>query len=324
MSTDLRNLSVAELKKIKRDNQQKLKKEYSKYKKKQKLIDDIKKIQKVREKINPKPTKIKTFEDYFQECIKNKTIPPDTPSYLRKALERALKENDQGIIKEKSALDEFANKYIIKGEPGITPFEFFRNKASSLKDFLRNHRNIKVRFVLVCLMEKMDGNQKLSITVQDKAYFHSDTHINLESTDVKEILAKVIHNILEKISIYQQNGSGWYFKEVLHLEIHTVVYKPMRGSSYIPLPDWIMRKKSIVNIRNTDEKCFLWCVLRHIHPREKNDIRLTDLKQYENKLNTKGINFPVKLRDISKFESLNPSLPGINVFWLMRIISFIL
>ena len=90
MSTDLRNLSVAELKSIKRDNQQKLKKEYSKYKKKQNLIDDIKKIEKVREKINPnskpKPTKIKTFEDYFQECINNKTIPPDTPSYLRKAL----------------------------------------------------------------------------------------------------------------------------------------------------------------------------------------------------------------------------------------------
>ena len=279
MSTDLRNLSIAELKSIKRDNKQKLQKEYSKYKKKQKLIADIKKIEKVREKLNPipepknKPVKIKTFEDYFQECIKHKTIPPDTPSYLRKALERAIKEYNQGIIKEKSALDEFANKYIIKGESGITPFEFFRSKSSYLKEFLRNHRNIKVRFVLVCMMEKMDGNQKLSITVQDKAYFHSDTHINLESTDVKEILAKVIHTILEKISIYQQNGSGWYFKEVIHLEIHTVVYNPMRGSSYIPLPDWIMRKKAIVNIRNTDEKCFLWCVLRYLHPRENNDIR---------------------------------------------------
>ena len=88
----------------------------------------------------------------------------------------------------------------------------------------------------------------------------------------------------------------------------------MRGSSYIPLPDWIMRKKAIVNIRNTDEKCFLWCVLRYLHPREKNDIRLADLKQYENDLNTKGIDYPVKLRDISKFETLNPVLPGINVF----------
>ena len=164
-------------------------------------------------------------------------------------------------------------------------------------------------------MEKMDGNQKLNIKVQDKAYFQSDTHINLESTDVKEILAKVIHTILEKISIYQQNGSGWYFKEVANFEIHTVDYKPMRGgSSYIPLPDWIMLKKGIVNIRNTDEKCFIWCVLRYLHQKEKNDSRITDLKKYKNELNTKGINFPVKIKDISKFESLNPDIPGINVF----------
>ena len=41
---------------------------------------------------------------------------------------------------------------------------------------------------------------------------------------------------------------------------------------------------------------------------------MTDLKQYENSLNTKGIAFPVRLKDISKFEKLNPDLPGINVF----------
>ena len=279
MSADLINLSKSEIKRIKRDRPKVLEKKYSEYKKKQKLIDDIKKINKAIETLTPqhkpKPTKIKTFEDYFQECIKNKTIPPDTPPYLRKA----LKEYDQGIIKEKSALDEFANKYIIKGKPGITPLEFFRSKSTYLKDFLRNHRNIKVRFVFVCLMEKMSGNNKLSITVQDKVYFHSDTHINLESTDVKKILAEVIRTIFEKVSIYQQNGSGWYFTEILHLEIHTVDYKPIRGSSYIPLPDWIMRKKAIVNIQNTDEKCFLWCVLRYLHPRDKNDSRLTDLKQ---------------------------------------------
>ena len=38
MATNLNNISIAELKKIKRNNQQKLKKEYSQYKKKQKLL----------------------------------------------------------------------------------------------------------------------------------------------------------------------------------------------------------------------------------------------------------------------------------------------
>ena len=251
----------------------------------------------------------------FRSVSKIKKIPPDTPPpYLRKALERAIKEHNQRIVKEKSALEDFANKYIVKGEPDINPFEFFSSKSSYLKEFLRNHRTIKVRFVLVYLMEKITSSKRLSITVQDKAYFHSDTYINLESTDAKEILAGVIRSILEKISIYQKNCSGWYFKELLNLEIHTVEYKPIRGSSYLPLPGWIMRKKAIVNIRNTDEKFFLWCILRYLHPREKNDTRVTDLKQYENDFNIKGISFPVKIKDISKFESLNPSLPGINVF----------
>ena len=173
------------------------------------MIADIKKIKKIREKLNPesnpktKPTKMKTFEEYFQECIKSETIPPDTPSYLRKALERALKEYDQGIIKEKSALEEFANKYIIKGEPAVTPFDFFKTKATSLKDFLRNHRNIKVMFVLVCLMEQKIVNKEKIVFQQDKAYFHSDTYINIESTDVKEILAAMIYKILENIGEYQ-------------------------------------------------------------------------------------------------------------------------
>ena len=59
MDADLNNLSISELKKIKKDNQQKLKKEYEELKKKQKLIEEIIKIQKTREKINknqkPKP-----------------------------------------------------------------------------------------------------------------------------------------------------------------------------------------------------------------------------------------------------------------------------
>ena len=101
---------------------------------------------------------------------------------------------------------------------------------------------------------------------------------------------------------------------MVQLEVHTVEFNPTKGSSYIPLPDWISNQKAIVNIENKDEKCFLWCILRYLHPREDNDTRFTDFKKYEFSLNTDGITFPMKLKDITKFEKLNPSLPGINVF----------
>ena len=38
------------------------------------------------------------------------------------------------------------------------------------------------------------------------------------------------------------------------------------------------------------------------------------MREYENDLNFKGIDFPVKVKDIQKFENQNPYLPGINVF----------
>ena len=45
---------------------------------------------------------IKSFDDYFRECIKNQIIPKDTPPYLKKALERAL--NIMSVLNMKNQL----------------------------------------------------------------------------------------------------------------------------------------------------------------------------------------------------------------------------
>ena len=157
-SVNLNNLSIQELKKlVKKENEEvkKLEEEKEKgklvlaYKKLQnnkgKLIQEKKEI-KQKSKPKPKPKfkpksksklkpkqKIKTFNEYFQECIINKTIPKDTPHYLKKALERAMKEYEKGIILEKSALANFAEKYIIEGIPGLIPRKSLTNKRRFAK-----------------------------------------------------------------------------------------------------------------------------------------------------------------------------------------------
>ena len=120
------NLEYDQLKLIEEYEKQRLKQNFRKYNKKQEIIKNYKKLQKINEKMEKniplkesekpkrlrkekkekKEPKIKTFEEYFEECIKNKKIPPDTPSYFRKALERAIIEHDQGVIK-KSSLENF-------------------------------------------------------------------------------------------------------------------------------------------------------------------------------------------------------------------------
>ena len=85
--------------------------------------------------------------------------------------------------------------------------------------------------LLICLMErkiieKSKGESKI-IYKQDNAYFQSETHINLEKTDVKVILYRILREMKEILAIYLRNGSGWYFKEVISFEIHIVFFFPL-------------------------------------------------------------------------------------------------
>ena len=49
----------------------------------------------------------------------------------------------------------------------------------------------------------------------------------------------MILEIMENLDIYRKNGSGWYFKNVISFEIHSVDYKPIKGGSFISLPVFI-------------------------------------------------------------------------------------
>ena len=73
-------------------------------------------------------------------------------------------------------------------------------------------------------------------------------------------------------------------------------------------------KKAIINVKNKDSKCFLWCVLRALNPKANNAERVDkELKTKENTLNMEGIDYPVSLKDLNEFEKQNPSI-SITVF----------
>ena len=54
-------------------------------------------------------------------------------------------------------------------------------------------------------------------------------------------------------------------------------------------------RKGIINIKNKDQKCFLWCHAKHITPSKEHPERIkkTD-KKIAKKLDYDGIEFPVQ------------------------------
>ena len=88
----------------------------------------------------------------------------------------------------------------------------------------------------------------------------------------------------------------------MSLDLHTVKYEPLGGSSYIPLPRFLAAKKAIMNLRNEDDECFKWAITRALNPVEKNSERIDiKLRETSKNLNWEGLKFPVNFSDINKF-----------------------
>jgi len=75
------------------------------------------------------------------------------------------------------------------------------------------------------------------------------------ASTVESLLARIISSIEDFVS----HGSGWVFSKSVELFIKTA---PMTvvGRGYKKLPKWIESKKCCVNVKNEDEKCFIWSV----------------------------------------------------------------
>ena len=60
--------------------------------------------------------------------------------------------------------------------------------------------------------------------------------------------------------------------------------------------------KGLINIKNKDEKCFLWCDVSHINPSKEHPERIkkTDKKLLEN-LIMMELSFPCKKKILAKF-----------------------
>ena len=132
--------------------------------------------------------------------------------------------------------------------------------------------------------------------------------------DLEELLDEVMEEINGKLSKYDTNGSGWVFHTILSHDLHVSKYDPLVGSSYLELPKQLRNSmKGLVNVKNEDDKCFLWCHVRHLRPQEHNPNRVKKEDRIRAaQLNYGGIKFPVEISQVGRVEKQNEI--SINIF----------
>ena len=94
----------------------------------------------------------------------------------------------------------------------------------------------------------------------------------------------------------------------------------------MPLPPTLANKKAIINVKNKDNKCFLWAVLAAIHPASKDAQRVAKYKRWELEFDDalKDIEFPVQLSDVFKFAKRTNISINVYTFDTKRVVPLII
>ena len=250
--------------------------------------------------------KFKQFNDWIVSMVPKpiKRTVSDKLKALKKTISNILSNKNLTPREIESALKGVAKTFRIKG--GSENYKDFLQKILPVVVELLNKQSkpMKVMLSLGCMFHKM-GNKDGELIPH-----HSRTKnvIVDGSTNILDFLSIDFERIVELIETFQENGSGWVFDKVQHLDIFISAFKPLAASSYIALPKALANKKALINPKNTDDdECFKWAVTEAVYPQKDARQKITKISRKNAKLfNWEGIKFPVKLTQINLFEKNNP------------------
>lgn len=213
---------------------------------------------------------------------------------------------------------------------GILKTYYYKNESEQYKDIclLMIAIKSKIKTILVNHLEQF-GALKFNLLVectyirhfteelQSRAFKTSNTTLYYGSL-IDVILRKLVKKICYEEDESLAKGSGWSLHTVDGILLRISRFKPLGGSSHIPLPKDIQSKHAIINPLNcNDDECFKWAILsRYIkgpHP-ERINKRYTAI---ESKIDFACIDYPTSLKDIKKFEKFNPNI-SVNVYGLKK------
>ena len=210
------------------------------------------------------------------------------------------------IAQIQQALQGFTKSFDIELRDNKDPLVQLQESRKAIEylfnDQLKMTKGFKYVETLQVKFTKLSNDRK----TEKNGFFNSKADLILNNTDIQSSLEISKQHILNLISQWVSEGSGWTVQSIESHNINIANYSPLKGSSFIELPPKINRSKGLVNIKNKDNECFRWCHIRHLNPQDKNPQRITKTdKNFIEQLDYSNIEFPVTVKQINKIEKQN-------------------
>ena len=205
----------------------------------------------------------------------------------------------------KQAFGGAYRSYRVNGRSKINVDTFFSRIGKELIELIKRELKARtsariqttawIRFV----RDDEDGQERVELA------FNSLMTSVYRGSETDQIVDRMIANMKFQTENPALLNSRFVFDEFLYLDFNFHQLNLMRGSPYLPLPDWLARKKTIVNPQNDDEECFKWSVIAAENVEMKDPQRVSNFRKFTDNYDWSGLEFPVSIKDIGKFETKN-------------------
>ena len=141
-------------------------------------------------------------------------------------------------------------------------------------------------------------------------YTRSDNNEIMFGDDNDDIIEQLFESLLKKFEENLQNkmrGSEFEFDGINFLYFDFNKTSINRGGSCTDSLKWLKNKKSTINPKNNDDKCFQYTetLALNLDKIKKDPQRVSKIKPFIEKYNWKAIDFPFTSKDWKKFERNN-------------------
>ena len=195
--------------------------------------------------------------------------------------------------------------YRINGRPKIDVDTFFSRIGKRLIELIerelktRTSARIQTTAWIRFVMDDEEGQERVELA------FNSLMTSVYQGSETDQIVYGMIANMKFQIENPALLNSRFVFDEFLYLDVNFHQLNLTRRSSCLPLPDWLARKKAIVDPHNEDEECFKWSVIAGEKVGMKDPQRVSNLRKFTDNYDWSGLEFPVSIKDIGKFGTIN-------------------
>ena len=151
------------------------------------------------------------------------------------------KKNITKIVSSKKNAYESFNVDIINNK--VPQVQLHKSKEIT-KDFLIGelNKNYGIKINIRLNITFMKQIKKVNV-----GFFKSNAREIINENNIEKVISDAGNELINRISEWKSEGSGWVIKSVDKYEIDVSKYKPLRGSSYLPLPEKIQKYKKKKN-----------------------------------------------------------------------------